>query len=107
MLLHGFQEPNNHMKKTLKRLFQYVFSWPSSGHVQPTEKNTPADSLVRFGLPKGGHCPPGQVPGKDAWAGGCTWSVQKRLKTIHQARCGVRGRTQNDSDLVLFSEAGG
>ncbi|CAK9003245.1 unnamed protein product, partial [Durusdinium trenchii] len=38
-----------------------------------------------FGLPKGGHCPPGQVPGKDAWAGGCTWSVQKRLKTIHQA----------------------
>jgi len=38
-----------------------------------------------FGLPKGGRCPPGQTPSKDAWRSGCTWSVQKRLKTIHQA----------------------
>ena len=38
-----------------------------------------------FTLPKGGRCPPGQRPSRDAWASGCTWSVQKRLKTIQQS----------------------
>ena len=38
-----------------------------------------------FTLPKGGRCPPGQRASRDAWASGCTWSVQKRLKTIQQS----------------------
>ena len=44
-----------------------------------------ASLSLRYGLPKGGRCPPGQQPSKDAWASGCTWAVQKRLKTIDQA----------------------
>ena len=40
---------------------------------------------LRYGLPKGGRCPPGQRPSKDAATAGCTWAIQKRLKTIHQA----------------------
>jgi len=51
------------------------------------ESRCTSDSPVGFwyGLPKGGRCPTGQRPGKDAGASGCTWSIQKRLKTIHQA----------------------
>ena len=46
---------------------------------------------LRYGLPKKGHCSPGQKPSKEAWAAGCTWSVQKRLKTIDQANVFVAG----------------
>lgn len=38
-----------------------------------------------YQLPKGGRCSTGHRPSKEAWATGCTWSVQKRLKTIQQA----------------------
>ena len=38
-----------------------------------------------YSLPKEGRCANTQRPSRDAWTTGCTWSVQKRLKTIHQA----------------------
>ena len=38
-----------------------------------------------YQLPKGGRFSTGHRPSKEAWATGCTWSVQKRLKTIQQA----------------------
>jgi len=65
------------------------------------EKRCDAGSPIGFwyGLPKGGRCPPGQRPSKDAWASGCTWAVQKRLKTIHQA-CLLK-----DHDYLKFCKA--
>jgi len=38
-----------------------------------------------YSLPKGGRCQTGQRPSKAAGGSGCTWSIQKRLKTIEQA----------------------
>lgn len=55
----------------------------------------PSQQQPRFGLPKGGRCAPGQTPSKDAWRSGCTWSVQKRLKTIHQANSGMLDTCSN------------
>lgn len=45
-----------------------------------------AESPIGFwySLPRSGQCPPGQSPGANAWREGCTWSVQKRLKTVDQ-----------------------
>eukprot|EP00490_Sorites_sp_Unknown_P012282 CAMPEP_0114662658 /NCGR_PEP_ID=MMETSP0191-20121206/25276_1 /TAXON_ID=126664 /ORGANISM="Sorites sp." /LENGTH=419 /DNA_ID=CAMNT_0001899517 /DNA_START=168 /DNA_END=1427 /DNA_ORIENTATION=+ len=37
-----------------------------------------------YSLPKQGHCPDGQSPSATAGTSGCTWSIQKRLKTIQQ-----------------------
>ena len=37
-----------------------------------------------FSLPKAGRCAAGQRPGADAWATGCSWSIKRRVKTIHQ-----------------------
>eukprot|EP00439_Symbiodinium_sp_Y106_P072454 s2796_g13.t1 len=37
-----------------------------------------------YSLPKAGHCPPGQAPSTTASESGCTWSIIKRAKTIHQ-----------------------
>ena len=37
-----------------------------------------------YSLPKGGRCPAGLSPSRTAATSGCTWSIQKRLKTIQQ-----------------------
>merc|ERR1712032_1085396 len=37
-----------------------------------------------YGLPKAGRCAPGQVPSPSATQSGCTWVVERRLKTIDQ-----------------------
>ena len=57
---------------------------PSS--VGDGESRCAADSPVGFwlSLPKAGRCAVGTRPSKDAWKSGCSWSVQRRLKTIHQ-----------------------
>ena len=38
-----------------------------------------------FSVPKAGRCPAGQSPSSTAASSGCTWSIQKRLKTIQQS----------------------
>ena len=57
------------------------------------EHRCSADSPTGFWyhLPKAGRCPSGTRPKKDAWSGGCTWSVLKRVKTIRQ-KCLVKER---------------
>lgn len=71
------------------------------GFVGDGEGRCAATSPIGFwlGLPKAGHCPPGQSPTKDAWVGGCTWSVQKRIKTIQQT-CLLK-----DHDYLKFCKA--
>ena len=37
-----------------------------------------------YSVPKAGHCPAGQSPSSTAATSGCTWAIQKRVKTIQQ-----------------------
>lgn len=51
------------------------------------ESRCAAESKAGFwySLPKAGHCPAGQSPSTTAASTGCSWSIQKRLKTIQQS----------------------
>ncbi|CAE7272283.1 unnamed protein product [Symbiodinium pilosum] len=65
------------------------------------ESRCAADSPIGFwyGLPKSGHCAPGEVPAKTASESGCTWSIIKRHKTINQT-CLL-----NDHHYLSFCQA--